>query len=301
MKRAVVEAEQRLACSARGWRLHKSVLSGRRIAVVVPAYDEARWIANTVRAMPAFVDLVVVVDDASRDATAALVEALGLPGVHVVRHADNRGVGAAIVSGYRRARALGAEVIAVMAGDGQMHPDDLPCVLEPIVRGEADYVKGDRLHHPAVWSLMPLGRIAGDLVLSWLTRMTAGLPRLSDAQCGFTAIDADALDALDLDRLWPRYGYCNELIARVAAAGLRLGEVVVRPVYRGERSGLRPWHALTYGLVLGRAGLRRVTASRRTRPTPPCDRAPPTSPRRSPVRAPASRHASPDAPPAAPA
>jgi glycosyltransferase involved in cell wall biosynthesis len=272
------------------------MLSGCRVAVVVPAYDEARWIAATVKAMPAFVDLVVVVDDASRDGTAALVEALGVPRAHVVRHTDNRGVGAAIVSGYRHARALGADVIAVMAGDGQMHPDDLPSVLEPIVRGEADYVKGDRLHHPWVWSAMPLGRIAGDLVLSWITRLTAGLPRLSDAQCGYTAIAAEALDLLDLDQLWPRYGYCNELIARAAAAGLRIAEVVVRPVYRGERSGLRPWHVATYALVLGRAGLRRVTASGRTRPAPPCDPARPTSARRSPAHVTVRPPASPDAP-----
>jgi glycosyltransferase involved in cell wall biosynthesis len=272
------------------------MLSGCRIAVVVPAFDEARWIAATVKAMPAFVDVVVVVDDASRDGTAALVEALRVPRVHVVRHPDNRGVGAAIVSGYRHARALGADVIAVMAGDGQMHPDDLPRVLEPIVRGEAEYVKGDRLHHPWVWSAMPLGRIAGDLVLSCITRLTAGLPRLSDAQCGFTAIAAEALDVLDLDQLWPRYGYCNELIARAAAAGLRIAEVVVRPVYRGERSGLRPWHVATYALVLGRAGLRRVTASGKTRRAPPGDPARPTSARRSPAHVTARPPASPDAP-----
>ena len=106
-----------------------------RVAVVVPAHNEERWIAETVRRMPAFVDHVIVVDDASRDGTSREAIRPADPRVEVIRHADNRGVGAAIVRGYRRARAMGAGVAAVMAGDGQMHPDDLAAVASPIARG----------------------------------------------------------------------------------------------------------------------------------------------------------------------
>jgi glycosyltransferase involved in cell wall biosynthesis len=236
------------------------VLEQARIAVVVPAYNEARWIAETVRRMPAFVDHVIVVDDASRDATASEAARAGDARVEVVRHASNRGVGAAIVTGYRRARALDADVAAVMAGDGQMHPDDLARVALPLVRDEADYVKGDRLGHPGVFRAMPPARLAGTAALAWLTRRAAGLDRLSDSQCGFTAVSARALAALeaDLDTLWPRYGYPNDLLGAVARRGLRLGEVTVRPVYRGEASGLRPWHLATIGYVVGRVAYRRV-------------------------------------------
>ena len=267
--------------------------------MVVPAFNEARWIAETVRTVPGFVDHVIVVDDRSSDGTGVAASSAGGFRTEVLRHPQNLGVGASIVTGYRRARRLGAEVVAVMAGDGQMHPDDLAGLVLPVVRREADYVKGDRLGHPDVWRGMPALRIAGTQVLAWLTRRAAGIPRLSDSQCGFTAISAEAIDALDLDSLWPRYGYCNQLLADVARAGLRLGEVVVRPVYRGEASGLRPWHVFTYALVLGRIAAARLTSDRETRSSPACAPARPTSPQRSSARAPAPSPAAPAELPAA--
>jgi glycosyltransferase involved in cell wall biosynthesis len=238
------------------------VIERARVAVVVPAHNEERWIAETVRRMPAFVDHVIVVDDASRDATSREAARPADPRVEVIRHPDNRGVGAAIVRGYRRARAIGAGVAAVMAGDGQMHPDDLAAVASPIARGEADYVKGNRLGYPGVWRDMPPARLAGTAALAWLTRLATGLPALSDSQCGFTAISARAIDALgaDLDALWPRYGYPNDLLGALARRGLPIAEVVVRPVYRGEASGLRPWHLATIGFVIGRVAYRRLAA-----------------------------------------
>lgn len=231
------------------------MLEGRRIAVVIPAYNEERWIERTVRTMPAFVDAILVVDDASRDATIHEAERAGDPRLSILRHAENRGVGAAIVTGYQTARR-GHDVIAVMAGDGQMHPDDLQAVVAPVAHGEADYVKGDRLAHPDVWRAMPPQRLIGTRVLGWLTGRAAGLPRVSDAQCGYTAISSRATYAIDLDGLWQRYGYCNDLIGAIAEAGLRFREVAVRPIYRGEASGIRPWHALTYAFILGRIAAR---------------------------------------------
>jgi glycosyltransferase involved in cell wall biosynthesis len=236
------------------------VIESARIAVVVPAFNEAGWIAETIATMPALVDHVVVVDDASSDATSAVASASGDARVEVIRHADNRGVGAAIITGYRRARALGADVVAVMAGDGQMDPADLPAVLRPILDGEADYVKGNRLLHPGVFRTMPPARLAGTAVLAWLTRHAAGLPSLGDSQCGYTAISGAAIDALDLDAIWPRYGYPNDLLGALARRRLRVSEVVVRPVYRGEASGLRARHLITIGYLIGRVAYRRLAA-----------------------------------------
>lgn len=214
--------------------------------------------------MPSFVDEVLVVDDASRDATVELAEAAGRASglcISVLRHRDNRGVGAAIATGYRAGRARGADVIAVMAGDGQMHPDDLAAVVRPIVRGEAAYVKGNRLRYPGAARLMPTARLVGTAALAFLTRHASGLAQLGDSQCGYTAISARAVDALDLDALWPRYGYPNDLLGALARAGLPVEEVTVRPVYRGEASGLRPWHLATIGYVIGRVAYRRLAAS----------------------------------------
>jgi glycosyltransferase involved in cell wall biosynthesis len=212
--------------------------------------------------MPPFVDWIVVVDDASRDRTAAIATAAAGARAIVLRHPDNVGVGAAITTGYRYARKLGADVVAVMAGDGQMDPADLGRVLAPAVRGHAEYVKGNRLRHPDVWSAMPIHRIVATALFGWLTRRAAGLARLSDSQCGFTAMSASAIDAIDLDRIWPSYGYPNDLIGAVTMAGMRVAEVVVRPVYRGEASGLRPWHLATIAFVIGRVASRRWAAER---------------------------------------
>lgn len=239
------------------------MLGGVRVAVVIPARDEEAWIEEVVAGMPAFVDHVIVVDDGSTDRTGALAKATGDERLEIVRHPEPRGVGAAIVSGYRRARAAGAGVAAVMAGDGQMDPRDLPRVVTPVVLGQADYVKGNRLAHPDVWRVMPLARLAGTAALAVVTRRAAGLRALSDSQCGYTAISARAIDALDLDAIWPRYGYPNDLIISLAAAGLRIAEVPVRPVYRGEASGLRPRHLLTIFMVIARS-VRRARAAGRT-------------------------------------
>jgi glycosyltransferase involved in cell wall biosynthesis len=233
------------------------VLDGAKIAVVIPSYNEARWIGETVSTIPGFVDDIVVVDDASSDDTSARAASAGGARLSVVRHAENRGVGAAIVSGYRAALRLGADVVAVMAGDGQMHPDDLARVVRPVIERRHDYVKGNRLRHPDALRTMPLGRLIAGFVLGWLTGLAIGRPGLSDSQCGYTAISASGLDAIDLDAVWRGYGYPNDLLGRIARAGLSIGEVDVRPVYRGEASGIRPWHVGTVAFLLARAALLR--------------------------------------------
>ncbi|MEQ9325336.1 MAG: glycosyltransferase, partial [Polyangiaceae bacterium] len=139
-----------------------------RIAVVIPAKNEERFVGEVVRTLPSFVDLPIVVDDGSDDDTARAARAAA-DVVTVVRHERSRGVGGAIVAGYRRAMAAGADVAAVMAGDGQMDPSDLEAVVAPVVSGHAGYVKGNRLRHPDVWGVMPWHRLLGTAVLGALT------------------------------------------------------------------------------------------------------------------------------------
>lgn len=210
-----------------------------RTAVVVPAFNEARKIAATVASIPDYVDDIFVIDDASTDETASAAATTRATPVHVVRHPQNRGVGGAIATGYRRALAGGADVAVVMAGDGQMDPDDLPALLAPIADGIADYVKGNRFKHPEVWTAMPKTRIVGNMLLSAATRVTSGYTHVFDSQCGYTAIHRRALEAIDLDVLWTRYGYPNDLLSRLFVAGVRVVDVPVRPIY-GEhwRSGI---------------------------------------------------------------
>jgi dolichol-phosphate mannosyltransferase len=214
-----------------------------RIAVVVPAYNEGRLIARTLASVPAYVEHVVVVDDASTDDTAARAKQSGDPRVHIVRHRENRGVGAAIVTGYEEAFARGADVCAVMAGDGQMDPADLEHVLWPVLRGEAAYAKGDRLSFPYAREAMPVTRWFGNWVLARLTALATGIP-VRDSQCGYTAITREAAEQLPLNTLWNRYGYPNDLLGMLSERDLPVREVVVRPVYGDEESGIRLWHAL---------------------------------------------------------
>lgn len=213
---------------------------GRRIAVVVPAFNEAEKIARTLRSIPGFVDQVIVVDDASRDGTLRIARRSQRRGLVVLGHERNRGVGAAIATGYAAAFEAGADVTAVMAGDSQMDPADLVALLEPVAFGRADYAKGNRFAWPGVYRVMPLQRVLGNVVLSHLTRLASGYGRVFDSQCGYTAANRRALAIILGGEVFPRYGYPNDLLCRLGANGARVVDVPVRPVYGPQwRSGIR--------------------------------------------------------------
>ncbi|HKA88668.1 MAG TPA: glycosyltransferase family 2 protein [Haliangiales bacterium] len=235
---------------------------GLSIGVVIPAYNEAAAIARTIAAVPAWVDRIIVVDDGSHDGTERLARGAGRPGLEVVRHTANRGVGGAIVTGYRRALALGLDVAVVMAGDGQMDPADLGGLLEPIADGRAGYVKGNRFLRREVWREMPLTRIVGNVLLSLATRVASGYWHVFDSQCGYTAATRAALEALRLDAVFPRYGYPNDLLARLHTAGVAVVDVPVRPIYGPAwKSGIRARTVLhPIAWVLARAFARRIVA-----------------------------------------
>ncbi|HUT35625.1 MAG TPA: glycosyltransferase family 2 protein [Planctomycetota bacterium] len=215
----------------------------KRIAVVVPAYNEERLIGRVLETMPGFVDRVYVVDDASKDATVARAgeaAARDPQRIVLIRHEKNQGVGAAIVTGYRRALEEGMDVAAVMAGDAQMDPADLPAVLDPVVDGEADYVKGNRLFTGDAWKKIPHYRYLGNAFLSLLTKIASGYWNVADSQTGYTAISREALATLPLQKLYRRYGYPNHLLVMLNISNCRVADVPVTPVYNiGEKSGIR--------------------------------------------------------------
>jgi len=240
------------------------MLGDASVIVVVPAFEEAPRIARVIRGVPAEVDRVIVVDDASRDRTGDEARAASDGRVTVVRHAMNRGVGAAIARGYREALAAPGgpnDAFVVMAGDAQMDPADLARVAAPIARGEAGYVKGDRFGAPDVARVMPRARLVGGKALSWLTSRAIGV-RVRDSQCGYTAIARWACARLDLDGLWPRYGYPNDLLSQLALRKIPIAEVPVRPVYADEVSRLRAWHLAGITRVIARAWVRRLARAR---------------------------------------
>jgi glycosyltransferase involved in cell wall biosynthesis len=216
------------------------MLDGKRVAVVVPAFDEEGLISTTLAGIPEFVDRVFVVDDASRDGTAAAAATTGDDRVQVITHEKNRGVGAAILTGYRRALEDEIDVACVMAGDNQMDPDDLEAIAGPVARGEVEYAKANRLFTGRAWELIPRNRYLGNAVLSLLTKIASGYWHVADSQSGYTAVSRRTLELLDLDRIYPRYGFPNDMLVHLNVISARVRDVPSRPVYGvGETSGIR--------------------------------------------------------------
>jgi glycosyltransferase involved in cell wall biosynthesis len=221
------------------------MLGGKRLAVVVPAHDEEALIAETLGGIPEFVDRVYVVDDDSRDATATRAREAGDQRVEVISHDQNQGVGAAIVTGYRRALADGIDVTCVMAADGQMDPADLERIAAPVARGDVEYSKANRLFTGQAWQLMPRHRYLGNAVLSMLTKIASGYWHVADSQSGFTAISRETLEQLDLDRIYPRYGFPNDMLVHLNVWNARVRDVPSRPIYGvGEQSEIRLWRVI---------------------------------------------------------
>jgi glycosyltransferase involved in cell wall biosynthesis len=215
-------------------------LDGKRVAVVVPAHDEEALIEATLATIPELVDRVYVVDDHSQDATAARAQEVGDSRVEVISHSQNEGVGAAIITGYRRALAEGIDVVAVMAADGQMDPADLEAIAGPVARGEVDYAKANRLFTGQAWQLMPRHRYLGNAVLSMLTKIASGYWHVADSQSGYTAISREMLERLDLDRIYRRYGFPNDMLVHLNVWNARVRDLPSRPIYgQGERSGIK--------------------------------------------------------------
>jgi len=216
------------------------MLDGKRVAVVVPAFDEEHLVGETIRGIPEFVDRIYVVDDGSRDRTAAAALDLGEPRVQLIRHERNSGVGAAIASGYRQALAEEVDVTCVMAADNQMDPDELEGLVEPVARGEVEYAKANRLVSGEAWKVIPRTRYLGNAVLSLLTKVASGYWHVADSQAGYTAVSLGTLRRLDLDALYPRYGFPNDLLVHLNVQNARVRDVPSRPIYDvGEQSGIK--------------------------------------------------------------
>ena len=216
------------------------MLEGKRVAVVVPALDEERLVVETLRGIPELVDRIYVVDDASTDGTAQAAATSGDARVELIRHERNLGVGAAIAAGYRQALEDAFDVTCVMAADNQMDPSELAALVEPVARGEVEYAKANRLSSGEAWTVIPRTRFFGNAMLSLLTKIASGYWHVADSQAGYTAISLAALRRLDLPRLYPRYGFPNDMLVHLNVQNARVRDVPSRPIYDvGEDSGIR--------------------------------------------------------------
>ena len=224
------------------------MVNEKTIGVVVPCFNEESLLPRVLETMPDFVDRVIIIDDCSSDSTSAIANEWVKQDPArflMIRHEENLGVGGAIASGYKQALRERLDVVAVMAGDAQMSPDDLPAIIDPVVRGECEYTKGNRLFSGDAWTMIPKIRYLGNAILSLLTKIASGYWHVADSQSGYTAISLDALQVIDWDRMYRRYGQPNDLLVRLNIDNFRVCDIPIQPVYGiGERSGLRPIRAI---------------------------------------------------------
>jgi glycosyltransferase involved in cell wall biosynthesis len=221
------------------------VFEGKRVGVVVPAYDEEALIGATLDGIPPLVDRIIVVNDGSSDGTVEQAQGTGDSRVEVITHEQRGGVGAATVTGYRRALAEGMDVVVVMNGDNQMDPEDLPKLVAPVARGELDYAKANRLATGQAWQLIPKTRFFGNAILSMLTKVASGYWHVADSQSGYTVVSREMLELLDLDHIYTNYGFPNDMLVHLNVWNARVRDFPSRPIYGvGERSNMRYRHVV---------------------------------------------------------
>ena len=229
---------------------------GLKVAVVVPAYKEQEHIISTIDGIPDFIDMVIVIDDASPDATGECARTRASERVIVETLPKNRGVGGAIIHGHKIAMARGADVSVVMAGDDQMDPRYLPALLDPLADGNFDFSKGNRFFEKGSLRGMPAYRVVGNAGLSMLTKVSTGYWHIFDPQNGYTAITTAMLKKLPLDKIEERYDFENDLLIWLSIFGARVTDVNIPARYGSETSHipllsftLRVVKTLTRGLA----------------------------------------------------
>lgn len=218
------------------------MFKSKSVCVVAPAYNEETQIGNVIETMPEYVDKIVIVDDASPDKTVEVVKQYVKTSDRIVliEHSKNQGVGGAIVSGYKWARDNLFDITAVMAGDGQMDPEDLPRILEPVADGVADYSKANRLFFGDAWNMIPHYRYLGNSFLSLATKIASGYWHIADSQSGYTAISLEALKRITLDDIYKNYGMPNDILIKLNQFDFPVRDIHTKPVYNvGEKSGIR--------------------------------------------------------------
>ncbi len=211
---------------------------GIKIAAVVPAHNEENHIKEVIVTMPEIVDVIAITDDTSSDSTFDIASSTGDERVFVTRHEVNTGVGGAILTAHEVAKNQGSQINAVFAGDGQMDPNYLTKLLDPVVDGLYGYTKGNRLFSRNSHSGMPKYRIFGNYVLSYMHKAVGGYWNVTDPQNGYTALRVDLLDEIDYLTISKGYEFENDMLTRLNEHNIPVLDVPIPAVYRDEVSGI---------------------------------------------------------------
>lgn len=232
---------------------------GRRVAVVVPAYNEEAFIESVIKTMPDFVDHIIVVDDCSQDKTFEKAHQVGDSRVLVLQTPTNQGVGGAMMLGYHKAMELGSDIAVKMDGDGQMPPEYLADLLDALIEEGYDYAKGNRFLVSESLAAMPRHRLFGNIVLTFMAKLASGYWHIFDFANGYTAITARALRALDFHALHKRYFFEKDLLIQLNVHNFRVKDVPIPARYGAEESGINPVHiAVTFPFLFFKRFLWRI-------------------------------------------
>ena len=216
-----------------------------RIGVVIPCYGVGTRILEVLAQIGPECDKIYLVDDGCPDRPGDLVKSVTVDKrVNVVVHSGNQGVGAAVKTGYRLALADGMTVIVKIDGDGQMDPSELGRFVAPIISCEADYAKGNRFFDPADLQGMPISRLLGNALLSFLTKLSSGYWTIFDPTNGYTAIDARVLSWLPLEKIDDRFFFESDLLFRLYLMRAKVVDIPMQSKYSDEISNLRVYRVI---------------------------------------------------------
>ena len=210
------------------------------IAAVIPCYRVEREIQSVLHGLPKYIKHIIVVDDASPDSTSEIVAAVAKKDkrITLIRHESNLGVGGAMVTGFRKALELGAQVIVKVDGDGQMDTTHMPELIAPLIQGQADYTKGNRFRDFQSLQQMPLIRRFGNMGLGFLSKAATGYWNLFDPTNGFVAIRSDVLSQLPLKGMDKSYYFETSMLANLYLLGAVVKDVPMPARYRSEVSNM---------------------------------------------------------------
>lgn len=215
------------------------MIENAKIAVVIPAFKVSSSILEVVSSIGKEVDEIWVVDDNCPENSGFVVSSNSKDKrVRVIRHEHNQGVGGAVISGYREAFLNGADVVVKVDGDGQMDTTLIPNLVFPILRGEADYVKGNRFESIESVRDMPIIRLVGNAGLTFLTKISSGYWNISDPTNGFTAISSTIAKSINFDKIAKRYFFESDMLFRLNVSKAVVLDLPIPARYGSEKSNL---------------------------------------------------------------
>lgn len=212
--------------------------SNKKIAVVIPCYKVTKQIKKVLSSIPDFVDSIIIVDDACPENSGNIAMEIERQNMYLIKHEKNRGVGGAVISGFKKALALKCDIIIKLDGDGQMDPNNIPSLIQPILDNRADYTKGNRFNDFEALKSMPKIRLFGNSILSFITKAASGYWNIMDPTNGYCAISQHSLSKLNLDKIDNRYFFETDMLINLSLINMVVEDVPLSAIYGNETSNM---------------------------------------------------------------